>query len=101
MDFQTTYNNLQTEMKNKASLIDAKKQEIATLETDIYKLQGASEMLVFVSKQIEEEQKQPEPVDPEKPAEPVEKVEEEVIERPKDEEEVKDAKEQEGYVPVK
>ena len=101
MDFQTMYDNMQEQIKAKVAEIEAKRKEISNLEAEIFKIQGATEMLVIVSKQIEEEQKQPEPVDPEKPAEPVEKVEEEVIERPKDEEEVKDAKEQEGYVPVK
>ena len=83
MDFQTMYDNMQEQIKAKVAEIEAKRKEISNLEAEIFKIQGATEMLVIVSKQLEE------------------KEQTEQIEQPKDEEEVKDAKEQEGYVPVK
>ena len=55
MDFQAMYENMQTEIKNKVAQISDKKNEIAVLEADVYKIQGAIEMLVLISKQMEQQ----------------------------------------------
>lgn len=60
MDFQTMYENMQTEVKNKVAQITEKKNEIAVLEADIYKVQGATEMLVLISKQMEQQKQEDE-----------------------------------------
>jgi hypothetical protein len=59
MDFQAMYENIQNQITAKVDSINEKKQEIAVIEAEIYKLQGAAEMLLVISKQLAEEQKEP------------------------------------------
>ena len=68
MDFQAMYENMQTEIKNKVTQINDKKSEIAVLEADVYKIQGAVEMLVLISKQMEQQKQDDETEAEVKPA---------------------------------
>jgi 6,7-dimethyl-8-ribityllumazine synthase len=67
MNFQSIYENLQNQFKDKVTQIDSKKKEITSLEIEAYKVQGAMEMVVAISKEMEQEQKdEPESVEAEK-----------------------------------
>lgn len=59
MDFQAMYENIQNQIKVKVDAISDKRQEINVMEAEINKLQGAAEMLVIVSKELNKEQEQP------------------------------------------
>ena len=56
MNFQELHENLKKEIENKLKAIELKKSEISILEVEIYKIQGATEMLVYVSKELEAQQ---------------------------------------------
>lgn len=56
MNFQEMYENIQNGIKEKVSQIESKRTEISVLEIEIYKMQGATEMLAVISKELEKQQ---------------------------------------------
>jgi hypothetical protein len=79
MDFQAMYENVQAQLKLKGNDIVSKKNEISAIEAEIYKLQGASEMLIIISNELEKQKTVEEvPID-----EPVVAIQEPIVKKNK------------------